>query len=665
VNKVEIKGRIEKLREVINHHRYLYHVLDKEEISQAALDSLKKELADLERDYPEFITPDSPTQRVAGEPLPGFAKVRHEIAQWSYDDAFSEEDIQDFDKRVRKMLGGGQPTYTVELKIDGFKIVLTYVDSVLVTAATRGDGSVGEDVTANVKTIESIPLRLQKPGLNIVVEGEIWLSKKEFELLNKARAKNNEPLYANPRNVAAGTIRQLDPRIVAERKLASFIYDLAKSNKDIPKTQFEELSLLSNFGFTVEKHFKHCQTIEEVINFWQTWQKKKDSLPCLIDGVVVKVNERGYQDKLGYTGKSPRFGIALKFAAEQATTVVEDIVFQVGRTGVVTPVAQLRPVLLAGSTVSRATLHNEDEIKRLDVRVGDTVILQKAGDIIPDILEVLTEFRTGKEKVFKFPTYLDACGGPLERIPGQAAYRCVNKKSIAQVRRKFSYFVGKSAFDIDGCGPKVVEALLDNGLISDLADIFTLKRGDLLNLPRFAEKSVDNLLLAIDRAKEITLDRFVVSLSIDHVGEETAIDLAKHFRQFSNIQQATEAELAAISGVGEVVAKSIVTWFKNPDHQQLIKKLLKQVVIVAEKNIGGTLSQTLAGQTFVFTGSLQTLSRDEAKKLTRQAGGEISSSVSAKTNFIVAGIEPGSKYDEGIRLGVKILSETEFLKLVK
>lgn len=665
MNKAEIKERIGKLREVINHHRYLYHVLDKEEISQAALDSLKKELADLERANPEFITPDSPTQRVAGEPLPGFTKVRHEITQWSYDDAFSAEDIRDFDKRVRKMLAGEEPTYTVELKIDGFKIVLTYHDSVLVTAATRGDGSVGEDVTANVKTIESIPLRLQKPGLDIVVEGEIWLSKKEFELLNKARVKNDEPLYANPRNVAAGTIRQLDPRIVAERKLSSFIYDLAKSNQTIPNTQFEELSLLSDFGFTVEKHFEHCQTIEEVIKFWQTWQKKKDSLPCLIDGVVVKVNERKYQEKLGYTGKSPRFGIALKFAAEQATTVVEDIVFQVGRTGVVTPVAQLRPVLLAGSTVSRATLHNEDEIRRLDVRVGDTVILQKAGDIIPDILEVLTDFRTGKEKVFKFPTYLEACGGPVERIPGQAAHRCVNKKSIAQVRRKFAYFVGKSAFDIDGCGPKVIEALLDNGLISDLADIFTLKRGDLLSLPRFAEKSVDNLLVAIERAKQVTLDRFIVSLSIDHVGEETAIDLAKHFKQFNNIQQATEIELVNISGVGEVVAKSIVDWFKNPEHQLLIKKLLKQVVIVAEKNISNTKNQALVGKTFVFTGTLQTLSRDEAKKLARQAGGEISSSVSAKTNFIVAGSEPGSKYDDGVRLGVKILSEAEFLKLVK
>ncbi len=660
----EFKERVAKLREVINHHRYLYHVLDQQEISEAALDSLKKELFDLEQAHPELITPDSPTQRVAGEPLPGFTKARHQITQWSYDDAFSEEEIKAFDKRVTKLLAGDKPIYTAELKIDGLKIVLTYENSLLKTAATRGNGMVGEDVTMNVKTIESVPLRLEKPGLDLVVEGEIWMSKKEFANLNKARAKLGEPLFANPRNVAAGTIRQLDPRVVAARHLSTFIYDITKANFDIPTTQYEELKLLSELGFVVDKHFKLCEAVDEVVEYWKAWQTKRESLLAWVDGVVVKVNDRSQQERLGYTGKSPRFGIALKFPAEQATTVVEDIVFQVGRTGVVTPVAQLRPTLIAGSTVSRATLHNEDEIKRLDVRVGDTVIIQKAGDIIPDIMSVLPEFRTGKEKPFVFPGYLEVCGGAVERVPGQAAHRCVDRQSAAQLRRKFYYFVGKSAFDIEGLGPKVIDALLTEGLVSDFADIFTLKKGDLLVLPRFAEKSVDNLLEAIDQARTVTLPRFIVSLSIDHVGEETAIDLAKQFQTLDNLQKANQEVLAEIPGVGEVVARSVYEWLRIADHQKLLQKLLRQVKIEKEV-IAPATAKKLAGQTFVFTGTLKTLSRDEAKGLVRKLGGDISSSVSTKTSFVVAGAEPGSKYGEALQLGVTVLSEAEFLKMVK
>jgi DNA ligase (NAD+) len=663
MTKKEAVVRVNKLKETIHKHRYLYHVLNQEEISPEALDSLKRELSELENQYPELVTPDSPTQRVAGESLPGFTKVRHEITQWSYNDAFTEEDIYDFDKRVKKMLGVSDLQYTVELKIDGLKIVLTYENSILKTAATRGDGEVGEDVTANIKTIESIPLRLEKAGADVVVEGEVWLGKKDFEILNKKRAKAGEVLYANPRNVAAGTVRQLDPKIVADRKLSCFIYDLAKSSFAEPDNQYDELKLLNKLGFVVEPHFILAKNIEEVIKFWKEWEKKKDNLPFGVDGVVVKVSKRDFQEKLGYTGKAPRFGVAIKFKAKEAVTVVEDITFQVGRTGVVTPVANLRPVLLDGSTVSRATLHNEDEIKRLDVRVGDTVVIQKAGDIIPDIIKVLPEMREKNSRPFVFPTELDICGGAIERIPGQAAHRCVSKNSIAQVRRRFYYFTSKQAFDIDGLGPKIIDALMDAGLVSDFSDIFTLEKGDLLSLPRFAEKSVDNLLEAIEKAREITLSRFIVSLSIDHVGEETAIDLAKHFKTWDKLAQASVEELEAIDGVGGVVAHSIVTWFKNKDHQKVVEKLLKQVEVETQL-VGKLAPNKFSGQSFVFTGTLETLGRDEAKNLVRDSGGSVSSSVSVKTSFVVAGRDPGSKYTEAEKLGIKILSEAEFKKLL-
>ena len=416
MTKGEANERIQKLREVVNHHRYLYHVLDTQEISDAALDSLKKELKDLEDAYPELITPDSPTQRVSGEPLEKFNKVEHVVPQWSFDDAFSKEDIRAFDERVRRVLSKEfdrdiNPTYVCELKIDGFKVVCTYEKGILVTAATRGDGKVGEDVTANIKTIESVPLVLQEKE-SVVVEGEVWMPKKEFERINKEREKEGEPLYANPRNVAAGTIRQLDARIVAERNLEIFFYDLVRrSDEQLPDTQIEELEFMRVLGFKTNKHTKQMDSIDEVIKYWQSWEKKKDKQSYLVDGVVVKVNERSYQEALGYTGKSPRFAIAFKFAAEEATTVVEDISLQVGRTGVLTPVAHLRPVLVAGSTVARATLHNEDEIARLGLKIGDTVIIQKAGDIIPDVVRVLTDLRQGTEKNFVFSERVSSLRG--------------------------------------------------------------------------------------------------------------------------------------------------------------------------------------------------------------------------------------------------------------
>jgi len=664
LNYKEAKTRVKKLRELINYHRYLYHVLDRQEISDEALDSLKNELVQIETRFPDLVTADSPTQRVGGKPLDKFSKVKHRIPQWSFNDAFSPEDIRDFDTRVKRALGGDiTPHYICELKIDGFKIVLTYEKGLLVQAATRGDGTIGEDVTANIRTVESIPLRLEKE-VNVIVEGEVWMSKKVFNKINEEQKKTSGALFANPRNMAAGTIRQLDPKIVASRKLENFTYDLAWADFAFPPTQIEELELLRSLGFKVNKYFTECPTIEEVIAFWQKWQKKKDKEDYWIDGVVIKVNERALQEQLGFTGKAPRFAIAFKFPAEQVTTVVEDIVLQVGRQGTITPVANLRPVLVAGSTVSRATLHNEDEIKRLDVRVGDTVILQKAGDVIPDIVQVLSAMRTGKEKVFKWPTELEACGGAIERIPGQSAWRCVNKNSYAQLKRKFYHFTSKSAFDIENLGPKIIDQLLANNLLATYDDIFRLKKGDLLALPRFAEKSVENLLGAIEERRVIALPRFIVAMSIPNVGEETAEDLAEHFETLEKIEQAKLEELQAISGVGDIVAKSVFDWFRQKENQNLVNNLLKQVKILRGTKTRG-VAQKLTGQTFVLTGTLPKLSRDEAKELIRKNGGDVSSSVSAKTDYVLAGEEAGSKLDKASELGVKIISEGEFLKMIK
>ncbi len=660
--------RLVVLRKTIERHRYLYHVLDQSEISPEALDSLKRELVDIETAYPELVTPDSPSQRVAGEPMKEFQKIRHTVPQWSFNDAFTEEDMHEFDARVKRFLQTAYgravtPSYTCELKIDGLKVVLTYKNGTLETGATRGDGTVGEDVTSNVRTIESVPLTLAE-SLSLVVEGEVFMPKHEFDAQNKERAKRGEELFANPRNIAAGSMRQLDPRIAAARKLEIFVYDVAEFGDKTPKTQVAELELLRKLGFKVNSHFKECKDMHAVIAYWKSWQNKKDKQDYWIDGVVVKVNEKEYQDAIGYTGKAPRFGIAFKFPAEQVTTVVEDIQLQVGRTGVVTPVAHLRPVSVAGSVVSRATLHNEDEIARLDVRVGDTVVLQKAGDVIPDIVYVMKEMRTGKEKPFVFPTYVEDCGGPVERIPGQAAYRCVNKNSFAQKRRKFYYFVSKKGFDIDGCGPKVIDALLDAELVGNFDDLFTLTLGDVLSLPRFAEKSAENLITSIDKARTITLGKFLTALSIDHVGEETAHDLADAFGDVKKIRTGTFDDFNAIYGVGEVVARSLADWFADTHHSALLERLLTHVRIQNPEKTAQKKGK-LVGKTFVLTGTMPTLGRDEAKARIRAEGGEISESVSAKTTFLVAGENAGSKLAKAKSLGVKIVDEKELVRVLE
>ena len=674
--------RVKKLRELIDKLRYEYHVQDKVEVSPEALDSLKHELVLLEEEYPELITPDSPTQRVAGTALPEFKKVTHQIPQWSFNDAFNFEEIKAFDERVKRfLLKEGikeNPNYVCELKIDGLKVVMTYKKGLLVQAATRGDGKIGEDVTLNVKTIESVPLRLKEP-VDIIVEGEIWMSKKVFEELNRERKKKGEPLFANPRNIAAGSIRQLDPKIAAERKLRNFVYDIAEFDH-FPSTQEGELKKLQELGFKVSKHFQKVSTVEEIMDYWKKWNlpagrqemAPKDMEDYWIDGIVIKVNEKKFQDILGYTGKAPRWGIAFKFPAEEVTTVVEDVTFQIGRTGVITPVAKLKPVSVAGSTVSRATLHNEDEIKRLGLKIGDTVILRKAGDVIPDVVKVLTDLRSGKEKNILMPKKCPACGTELKKIiigdkaknkDESAALYCTNPNCAGKDRRKLYYFASKNAFDIEDLGPKVIDLLLDNGVIVSAPDIFKIKKEDLLELPRFAEKSADNLIASINNRRKITFQRFLTALSISQVGEETAEDLANNFKNVDAFLNASKDDLENLNGLGPNMASSIIEWRKEKQNQKMVNELLKEVkIIYPEKKAG---PKTLSGKTFVLTGTLSRMSRDEAKKKIKELGGDVVGSVSSKTSYVVAGENPGSKLDNANRLGVKVLLEEDFINLLK
>jgi len=674
--------RLNQLKETIEKHRILYHTKDAPEISDEAYDSLVKELESIEREYPELLTLDSPSQRVGGEPIKEFKKVKHATRQWSFDDVFDLRELRKWEEKVLNFMEKGgisneRLEYCCELKIDGLKTILTYEDGKLALAATRGDGEIGEDVTHNIKTIKSVPLKIQDSRFKIledikslVVVGEIWISTKDLERINKERIKVGEPVYANTRNLAAGSLRQLDPKITASRKLDSFIYDIDRiTNDQFPMTQSGELELLKELGFKTNPHFKVCKNVDEVQKFYEEWTKKRHDLDYQLDGIVIKVNSRKIQETLGYTGKSPRWGVAYKFPAEQVTTILEDISFQVGRTGVITPVAILKPVVVAGSTVSRATLHNEDEIKRLDLRIGDTVIIQKAGDVIPDIVSVVMELRPKQSKAFVWPTHIPACGGDgrIERIPGEAAWKCVNTDSYEQQKRKFYYFVSKKCFNMDGLGPKIIDALLENNLINNYADIFRLKKGDLLSLPRFAEKSADNVIESIEKSRKITLPRFLTALSIPQVGEETAYDVAKHFGSISLIEKATIDQFRSIYGVGEVVAQSLAYWFKDSDNKKLVVDLLKQIDIVYD-DIGssaGGAKKLFEGKSFVFTGTLPTLDRDVAQDMVRKNGGDVSSSVSKKTSYVVAGAEAGTKLDKAKELGVTVISEEEFLGMVR
>ena len=672
---IKIQKRVNKLREILDHHGHLYHVLDAPEIADEAYDSLMRELRGLEGKYPSLKVESSPTVRVGGKPLSSFKKAKHKVRQWSFDNVFNSIELSQWEERILRILKKESPvnksdlSYCCELKIDGLKIVLTYKEGIFIRGATRGDGTVGEDITHNLKTIGSIPLKLKKQ-IDIVAQGEVWLSDTEFKRINYERKKNNEPLFANPRNTAAGTLRQLDPKITAARRLDTFMYDITILTTGgggvvTPKTKIEELELLFKLGFKVEKHYTLSKNLQAVEKFYTSWVSKKENVDFGVDGIVVKINSKKFQDQLGYTGKAPRFSVAYKFPAEQVTTEVLDIVLQVGRTGVLTPVAHLAPVHVAGSTVSRATLHNEDEIKRLDVRIGDTVILQKAGDVIPDIVEVVKRLRSGKEKRFTFPKVVPACGGDgrVERIPGQAAYRCVNKNSFTQHKQKFHYFVSKKALNIEGLGPRIIDLLLEQNLITSFEDIFTLKEGDFDGLAGFGEKSARNILDAIKKARTVLLPRLLIALSIDQVGEETAHDLALHFGTLKNLKEASKDNLEKVEGVGGVVASSIHSWFRGVNNKKMLKRLLKQINI-EETRTRQRSKGIFYGKTFVLTGTLKSFTRDEVKEKIRIRGGSIASSVSKKTDYVVAGDNPGSKFDKAKELQVTIIGEREFAKMI-
>ena len=693
MTKKEAKARIEKLKKLINYHRYLYHVLDRQEITPEALDSLKKELFDLEQKFPEFITPDSPTQRVGGKPLEKFEKVRHPQPMLSINDAFSKKDMKDWLERISRLLTPEEVKeidFYCEPKLDGLGIELIYRNGVLAIGATRGDGIIGEDVTQNLKTIEAIPLRLreveevakdlEKEGLKeiaknirkkglkeVVARGEAIISKKDFERVNRERKKMGYPPFANPRNLAAGSIRQLDPKITAKRHLDSNCYELITDFGQ--KTHEQKHKILQALGFkTNNKYSKYCKNLEEVFAFYEKTQKMREKFPYEIDGVVVTVNKIKIFEKLGVVGKAPRGVIAFKFPLKQATTIVKDIRVQVGRTGALTPVAILEPVEVGGVTISRATLHNEDEIKRLGVKIGDTVIVGRAGDVIPDIIKVLPELRTGKEKEFKMPKKCPVCGGRVEKPPGEVVARCVNRECWARQRRYFYHFVSKGAFDIVGLGPKIIDQLVEKGLVSDPADLFELKEGDLVPLEGFAEKKAKNIIEAIQARKEIELSRFIYALGIRNVGEETAQDLTNHFGSLENLQKASLEDLQDLMDIGPVVARSIYNWFRDKRNLKFLEKLKRAGVKVKSPKLK-VKSQKLKGKIFVLTGTLQSMTREKAKENIRALGGKVSSDVSSNTDFLVVGESPGSKLQRAKKLkmqGAKIqlITEKEFLKML-
>ncbi len=692
INKKKIKERIVKLSAEINKLRYEYHVLDKPDATDEIYDSLTSELCALEEAYPEFKFSDSPTQRIGGQALDKFQKIKHKVRQWSFSDLFNFSDLQKWEEKVEKLRDKFLPEekleYVCELKIDGLKVILNYKNGDFVRGATRGDGLIGEDVTENLKTIFNIPLKLKKP-ITCIVVGECFMGKKELERINALRSKKNELLFANSRNAAAGSIRQLDPKIAAKRRLDCFIYDLdyldLTDETFLPKTQIEELTLLQELGFHVNDKYHLCVNIKEIQDYYLEWSKKKGYEDYGIDGVVIKINSRLLQEKLGYTGKAPRFGVAYKFPAEKVTTVVEDISVQVGRTGALTPVAHLRPVAVAGSIISRATLHNEAEIERLNLKIGDTVIIQKAGDVIPEITGVLKNLRNGKEKQFLMPKKCPICGSEIKRNfigtkkEESASIYCANPKCFAVEKEKIIHFVSKKGFNIDGLGEKIVEQLIGEGVISDVAEIFELEKGDLEPLERFAEKSADNLIVAIENSKKISLEKFLYALGIRYVGEETALLIVKNINLltsntiknpndlwdvFSKIPQERWLE---INGIGEKSAKSLVMWFNDPEHYALLKKMEKSGIII-DIVYGQSLGQKTGkfqDRVFVLTGELKNWTRDVVKDIIRKEGGSVSSAVSAKTDFLLLGENPGSKYGKAKELGVKIIQEDQFEAILK
>ncbi|ACJ32631.1 NAD-dependent DNA ligase LigA [Anoxybacillus flavithermus] len=660
----DVEKQIAELREQIEKHNYAYYVLDQPSISDAEYDELMRKLMELEEQYPQYKTPDSPSQRVGGAPLEAFRKVTHRVPMLSLSNAFNEGDLRDFDRRVRQEVGDVR--YVCELKIDGLAVSLRYEDGYFVQGATRGDGTTGEDITENLKTIRSLPLRLRQQ-VTIEVRGEAYMPRKSFEKLNEKRKMNGEELFANPRNAAAGSLRQLDPKVAASRQLDIFAYHVVNAEELGILSHSAALNYLDELGFKTNPARQVCETIDDVLSYIEQWHERRASLPYDIDGIVIKVDAFAQQKQLGATAKSPRWAIAYKFPAEEVVTQLVDIELSVGRTGVVTPTAILQPVRVAGTIVQRASLHNEDYIREKDIRLGDYVVIKKAGDIIPEVVCSLPERRTGKEEPFDMPTHCPACASELVRLDDEVALRCVNPQCPAQIREGLIHFVSRQAMNIDGLGEKVIAQLFEHRLVRSVADLYTLTKDELVALERMGEKSATNLLQAIEASKQNSLERLLFGLGIRHVGAKAAKTLAEHFETMERLQQATKEELMAIHEIGEKMADSIVTYFSKEEVKQLLERLRAYGVNMTYKGAKQTIdiSSTFAGKTFVLTGTLQSMSRSEAKEKIETLGGKVTGSVSKKTDVVVVGEDAGSKLEKAKQLGITIWDEARFLQEIQ
>ncbi|NBU20173.1 NAD-dependent DNA ligase LigA [bacterium] len=665
-----IAERIRELTALIHHHDFRYYVLDDPEVSDSQYDSLFRELTELECQFPELRLSDSPTLRVGGKVLEQFKKSPHRVPMLSLANALSREEFLAFDERVHRLVekpSSEEIEYFAELKFDGLSINLTYENGILVSAATRGDGEVGEDITENVRTIRTVPLKLktETPPQLIEIRGEAILPIAAFEELNRQQSKDGQKLFANPRNAAAGSLRQLDSKVTASRPLQVFCYGLgyAEGLKLGTIDQYEKL--LESWGFQVGKWRKLCRGTDAVLKFYDSIHEQRDHLPFEIDGIVVKLNQFSEIDQAGYIARNPRGMVAFKYPARQETTTIEEIIVQVGRTGALTPVAIVQPVRIGGAIVRRATLHNQDEIDRKDIRVGDRVIIQRAGDVIPEVVKVITESRTGKEKKFKLPHQCPVCDSPVERKEGEAVVRCISRNCIAQLKERIRHFASKDAMNIEGLGEKIVETLVDAGLVKHYADLYRLEAGRIQTLEGFAEKSSLNLIEAIKKSRRIELYRVIYALGIRHVGEKTAKTLARHFRSFDSLYQTQEEEYLTVHEIGPEIARSLFEYFHEKSHIHELLDLLKEVHPISPQLKSGENGQAkFAGKTFVLTGTLPTLSRSEATKLIEEQGGKVSSSVSKKTDYVLAGEEAGSKLIKARDLGVSVLDETQFLSLI-
>lgn len=668
-NHDNISKKIEELREKIRYHNYRYYILDDPTASDAEYDQLMSDLIELEKKYPQFILPSSPTQRVGIEPVSGFTTVKHITPMQSLANAFSTEELIAFDKRIKKLVPQQKIDYVVELKLDGLAVALVYENGIFARGATRGDGVMGEEITSNLRTVKTIPLKLFGENLppRIEVYGEVYMKKSDFKKLNEEKMKNGESLFANPRNAAAGSVRQLDSRITAQRRLDTFIYRATFPEGNKFKKHMEVLNYLKKTGFKVNPHTKCCKNIKEAISYCEGWKEKKEDLDYEIDGMVLKVNSLRIREEIGSTTRNPRWAIAYKFPAQQTTTKVRDIIVQVGRTGALTPVAVLDPVRISGSVVQRATLHNEDEIKRKDVRIGDIVLVQKAGEVIPEVVKVIKEKRTGKEKEFVMPAQCPVCGAKVFRPEGEVVSRCNSLTCSAQTKERIRHFASRNAMDIEGLGPAIIDQLVEKDLIKDISDLYFLKRKDLISLERMAERSADNLLDAIEKSKEKSLANLIYGLGIRYVGVHTSEVITRYYPTLDKFKKANLEELIEINEIGPKIAESIILFFKEKEDLAIIERLrsaglnFSQEEEIRRKERG---TQILAGKQFVLTGTLKDFTRTQAKEIISELGGRVTGSVSKKTDYVVAGEDPGSKHEKAKKLGVSIISEEEFKKQI-